>query len=205
MQELQSVKKKSNTKQRVQSYKKIKQHLSECLKLLEYDLRDPNIKDTPARVARIWVEELHAHQLATKKLFTVFEENYNQMVVMIGHKTWTRCPHHLERVQLEVSIGYLPNGRVLGLSKLARIADYYALGLVMQERYVENVAEGLMSALHPKGVGVHVEGRHLCMQARGVETSANVVATALRGMFIERPETQREFLQYVLHHKTKGV
>jgi len=191
-------------RENAQTYNAVKKKLGECLKLLGYDLRDPNIKDTPARVAKIWMEELHTHKPATKKLFSVFEEEYDQMLVMVGHKTWTRCPHHLERVLMEVSIGYLPNGKVIGLSKLARIADYFASGMVLQERYVENVAQGLMEALQPKGVGVHVEGRHLCMQARGVETSANVVATALRGMFMERPETQREFLTYVLHNKSRG-
>lgn len=177
----------------------IKKHLAECLKLMGYDLNDPNLKDTPTRVARVWMEELSAHQPATKKLFAVFRDEFDQMVTLIGHKTWTHCPHHLERVLLEVSIGYIPNRRVLGLSKLARIADYYAKGLVLQESYVENVVDGLMNALQPKGVGIYVRGQHLCMQARGVETTGHVVTTALRGIFSERPETQREFIQYVLH------
>ena len=180
---------------------KVKHHIAECLKLMGYDLLDPNFKDTPTRVARIWMEELSNHQPATKKLFAVFEDDFDQMVTLIGHKTWTHCPHHFERVLMEVSIGYVPDKRVLGLSKLARIADYYAKGLVLQERYVENVVNGLMEALQPRGVGIHVKGQHLCMQARGVETVGHVVTTALRGVFMEKAETQREFIQYVLHNE----
>ena len=183
----------------------LRKHIGECLKLLGYDLKHPDMIRTPYRAARIWMEELHVDKPPSKKLFSVFPAKYDQMVVMVGHKTWTRCPHHLERVRLTVSIGYLPNGRVIGLSKLARIADWYALGMQLQEGYVENLAEGLMCALEPKGVGIHVEGQHLCMKARGVESEGDVVTTALRGMFFERPETQREFLQYVMHHKAKGV
>lgn len=181
---------------------KVKHHIAECLTLMGYDIRDPNFKDTPLRVAKIWLDELGNHQPATKKLFAVFEEEFDQMVTLIGHKTWTHCPHHFERVLMEVSIGYVPNGRVLGLSKLARIADYFAKGLVLQERYVENVVNGLMEALQPLGVGIHVKGNHMCMQARGVETCGHIVTTALRGIFLERAETQREFIQYVLHRET---
>jgi len=187
--------------ERNQRQTKIKHHIAECLTLMGYDIRDPNFKDTPLRVAKIWMDELSDHQPATKKLFAGFEEDFDQMVTLIGHKTWTHCPHHFERVLMEVSIGYVPNGRVLGLSKLARIADYYAKGLVLQERYVENVVNGMMAALKPLGVGIHVKGQHMCMQARGVETRGHVVTTALRGVFMEKAETQREFIQYVLHNE----
>ncbi len=176
-------------------------HLGECIKLLGYDLKDGNFRDTPKRIARMWMDELHIDQPATARLFSVFEEDHDQMITLIGHKTWTRCPHHFEKVLLEVSIGYVPNGRVLGLSKLARIADYYAKGLVLQERYVENVVNGLMDALNPLGVGIHVKGNHLCMQARGVKTSGYVITTALRGIFNEKPDTKQEFLNYVLHNE----
>lgn len=183
----------------------LKRHIGECLKLLGYDLRDPNIKDTPMRMARIWLDELHTDKPATKKLFSVFPEEHDQMITFIGHKTWTRCPHHFERVKLEVSIGYLPRGKVIGLSKLARIADYYALGLVLQERYVEEIASGLLEALEPLGVAVYVKGEHLCMQARGVETNGHVITTAFRGAFMEKPETRDEFLKYVMHKSREMI
>lgn len=190
---------KGKEKEKLQSA--LAHRIGECLQLLGYDLRDSNLKDTPRRMARIWVDELHTDKPATKKLFTVFNEEHDQMITLIGHKTWTRCPHHFERVRLDVSVGYLPAGRVIGLSKLARIADYYALGLVLQERYVEEFAEGLMSSLEPRGVAVYVKGEHLCMQARGVETSGHVVTTALRGMFMDDARTRDEFLRYVLDRK----
>jgi GTP cyclohydrolase I len=178
--------------------KQLRTHISKCLELLGYDLKDFNIKDTPARMAALWLEELWTNQPMPKKLFTTFAEDHDQMITLIGHDTWTRCPHHFERVRMTVSVAYLPNGKVLGLSKMARIADYFAKGLVLQERYVDDLASGLMEALQPKGVAVYVKGEHLCMQARGVETTGHVVTTALRGLFAERPETKDEFLRYVM-------
>lgn len=178
----------------------LRQHLAACLKLLGYDTSDPNLRDTPARVARIWQEELTIHP-PTKKLYSVFKEQSSQMVCLIGHQATTHCPHHLERADLTVSIAYLPAGRVIGLSKLARIADYYAQGMVLQERYVEQIAEGLMAALLPLGVAVHCEGTHNCMRKRGVQSSGHIVTTALRGMFMDNIATRDEFLRYVLHKK----
>lgn len=182
----------------------LRKHIAACLQILGYDLHDNNLKDTPARVARIWMEELLTNEKPTKKLYSVFEEPHNQMVVMVGHKAFSRCPHHLERVLFEVSIAYLPDGRVIGLSKLGRIAEWYAKGLVLQERYVEDIAEGLMGALKPKGVAVHVRGDHMCMKGRGLKSSGSVITTALRGMFMDKPETRDEFLKYVLHHNVRN-
>jgi len=171
-------------------------HFKQILETLDYDLTDRNLRDTPTRVAKLWLKEL-GKQSPTRKLFRVFPEEHSQMICCIGHLTWTRCPHHLERVRLIVSIGYVPNGYVIGLSKLARIADFYARGLVLQETYTDTLAEGLLVALKAKGVGVRVLGRHLCMRARGPKTSSVVATTALRGSFLDDPTTREEFLACV--------
>jgi len=172
----------------------LKRDIKNILETLGYNLQDENIKDTPKRVARLWLEELYRPK-PTRKLFQVFEEPHDQMITLIGHKTFTRCPHHFERVKLIVSVGYIPAGYILGLSKLARIADFYAKGLVLQENYTDLLAEGLYTSLQPKGVGVHVLGEHQCMQARGVKTSGFVLTASLKGDFLD-PATRQEFLSY---------
>ena len=179
--------------------KALKQHFAQILRVLGYDLNDKNFVGTPERAAKLWFEELYLAP-ATKALFQTFPEHYDQMVVLTGHTTYTRCPHHLERVRFIVSVGYIPNMHVLGLSKLARIADYYAKGLVLQETYTDMLAEGLAQALRAQGVGVYVSGEHNCMQARGVKTSGRVVTTALKGSFLNDAKTREEFLRCV----TKG-
>jgi len=171
-------------------------HFREILKILDYSLKDRNLKDTPKRVAKSWFEELY-RQPPKKELFAVFPEQHDQMIVLLHHEAWTRCPHHLERVRLNVSIGYIPERYVLGVSKLARIANFYAQGLTLQESYAEALAEGIYNALNPRGVGVYVEGIHHCMCARGVKTKGKVITTSLRGVFFEDIRTREEFLKYV--------
>jgi GTP cyclohydrolase I len=184
-------------KWKIKRQQKLEAYVRGLLEEFGYDLKDRNFADTPKRVARIWMEEL-AKPTPTPKLFKAFPEEHSQMITLLNHPTQTRCPHHLERVRLVVSVGYIPNGYVVGLSKLARIADFYAQGLVLQETYADALAEGLFHALKAKGVGVYVRGKHDCMQARGVKTQGEVVTTALRGVFLEEPATREEFLSYVM-------
>jgi GTP cyclohydrolase I len=120
-----------------------------------------------------------------KKLFATFPSEYESLIILKNHKTYTRCPHHLERVILEIDVGYIPDGRLIGLSKLARISDYFSKGLMLQEEIADGIANGLMNALKPKGVAVFIEGLHMCMQARGVETNGSVVTSKFLGLFLE--------------------
>ena len=175
--------------------RRIQKCIKEILTELGYDTKDENFKHTPQRVATQWFDELY-RPIPSRKLFTVIKEQHDQMIVLVGHETWTRCPHHLEKVKLTVSIGYIPNEYILGLSKPARIADFFAKGLVLQEEYADQLAEGLWQALKPKGVGVYVIGEHGCMRSRGVKTSGVVVTTSLKGLFLEDPATREEFLNY---------
>lgn len=165
------------------SQKKVKfieKRIKEILECLGYDLTDRNFKDTPARVARILVEEL-APLPPARNLFSTFEEEHDQLVLLRNHHTSSRCPHHLERVFFKVSIGYIPNGKVLGLSKLARIADYFAHGLILQETYTDTLLDALWETLKPKGAAVMVVGEHQCMKCRGVKSRGDVVTHAFRG------------------------
>jgi len=102
--------------------------------------------------------------------------------------------------ELDISIGYVPNGRLLGLSKLARIADYMSTGFMLQEEIGDNIAEGLMNALQPKGVAVYIRGRHTCMRARGVKsTHSTTITSRMSGVFLDNVGAREEFLSMVLH------
>lgn len=145
----------------------------------------------------------------TKKLFSTFPSTHTSMVTLIGHKTFSRCPHHLERVEMEVSVAYIPEGRLLGISKLARIADYYSAGLMLQEEIAEGIAAGLMGALKPKGVAVHIVARHMCMISRGVKaTHASIATSCMKGIFlgdgVMNLSAKEEFLQTVMAYKNGG-
>lgn len=174
--------------------------VTEILQALGYNINNQHLRKTPARVARIFLEELDTETIRSKKvldkLLSTTREPYDPAITLRHHKTQTRCPHHLERVQLDISIAYVPNGRLLGLSKLCRIADYYSKGLMLQEEVAAGIAQGIMNAVKPQGVGVVVIAEHGCMKCRGVKTTGDVVVTELRGVFME-PSTKQEFLDYV--------
>ena len=176
-------------------FQSVEQSIKFLLESLNYDLKDPDIKDTPKRMAKLLITETEPYpKEVLKKLLKTFPSTYTSMVTLINHKAFTRCPHHLERVELDISIAYIPNGRLLGLSKLPRIADYMSAGLMLQEEIAETIAEGLMNALNPLGVAVHISGRHMCMRARGVKTThSNVITTCLKGLFYEDHKAREEF------------
>lgn len=174
---------------------KVVKQVKELLLALGYDLTHPDLRATPKRVAKALIQE-GAPDI--KKLFQVFPSKHTSMVVVKNHETWTRCPHHMERVRLTVSIAYIPDGRLLGLSKLARIADYYSSGLMLQEEIADNIVEGLMEALKPKGIACFIRGFHMCMRARGIKSSnVEVLTSTVRGIFQEDPKAREEFLFHI--------
>ncbi len=172
----------------------LQKHFREILTLLGCDMKDANFINTPKRVASLWYDELY-RTTPSKKLLSSFPSDHNQMVMMTGYRHWTRCPHHLEKVKLITNIAYIPKGRVIGSSKLNRIADYFAHGLVLQEDYTQKLADCLSDILNPQGVGVLIVGEHLCIQSRGVKSleTRNITST-LRGVFLEEGPTREEFL-----------
>ena len=126
---------------------------------------------TPGRLARTFEYFCWSQERVKKELegqFKTFEDGYDEMLVVKGLEVWTLCPHHLLPCSFRVFIGYLPAGRLLGLSKFARIAEILARRPVIQEQYSTELVDLLMERLQPKGVGVTVYGSHGCMTSRGV-------------------------------------
>ena len=134
-----------------------------------------------------------------KSILKVFEdgaEKHDQMVTVKDIPFYSHCEHHLAPFFGTVTISYIPNGRIVGLSKLSRLADAYARRLQVQERLTEQIADALVEHLQPLGVGVLIKARHLCMESRGVcQQGHHTVTTALRGAIKDEPQTRSEFLR----------
>jgi len=129
-----------------------------------------------------------------KDLQAVFKDPYNEMLVVKGIDVWTFCPHHILPCNFNVSIGYIPNGKVLGLSKFARVAVACGKMPIMQEQYTRELSTILWDKLAPKGLGVYVIGRHGCMGCRGISQELGIVTSNLKGDFLEDQKTREEFL-----------
>jgi GTP cyclohydrolase I len=142
-------------------------------------------------------------QLLNSALFTV---NYDEMVIVKDIEMFSLCEHHMLPFFGKVHIAYIPNGKVIGLSKLPRLVDIFARRLQVQERMTTQIAETLMKVIQPQGVGVVVEARHLCMMMRGVEKQHSATVTsAMFGCFRNEKETREEFLSLVRTRTGNGT
>ena len=162
------------------------------------------LRDTPERVARAYEFLTQGQRTDPFEIIgrAVFEQDYNEMVVVRDIELYSLCEHHLLPFFGRCHIAYLPNGKIVGLSKLARLADVYARRLQVQERLTTQIAEAIQAILQPKGVAVQVEARHLCMMMRGIEKQNSLVVTdCLLGRFRSDPRTRGEFFS-VLANKT---
>lgn len=129
-----------------------------------------------------------------KDLEAVFEDSYDEMLVCKNINVWTLCPHHILPCNFKVYIGYIPTGKVLGLSKFARVAVALGKMPIMQEQYTRELAEVLWKRLKPNGLGVYVVGKHGCIGCRGVNQDLDIITSTLRGSFYKEPSTREEFL-----------
>ncbi len=126
----------------------------------------------------------------------VFDEDHHNMVLVKDIEMYSMCEHHLLPFFGKVHVAYIPNGRIVGLSKLPRVVEIFARRLQVQERLTEQVAQALMEVLEPQGVGVVIEAAHLCMMMRGVEKqNSSTITSALRGVFRDDARTREEFLR----------
>jgi GTP cyclohydrolase IA len=126
----------------------------------------------------------------------IFDEDHHNMVIVKDIEMYSLCEHHLLPFFGKVHIAYIPNGKIVGLSKLPRVVDVFARRLQVQERMTEQIATALMTVLAPKGVGVIVEAAHLCMMMRGVEKqNSRTITSAMKGTFLNDLRTREEFLR----------
>jgi GTP cyclohydrolase IA len=156
------------------------------------------LRDTPDRVVRAYREWFAGYEVdAGRILATTFEETngYDEMVILRGVRFESHCEHHLAPIIGVAHIGYLPDRRVVGISKLARLLEVYAKRLQIQEKMTAQIANSISEALEPLGVGVVMEASHECMTTRGIHKPGVIMVTSyMTGAFRDNPTTRREFL-----------
>jgi GTP cyclohydrolase I len=155
---------------------------------------------TPERVAKSlsWLTRGYHEDLHEIVNGAVFEEQHESMVLVRDIELYSLCEHHMLPFFGKAHVAYIPNGRILGLSKVARVVDVFARRLQVQERLSDQIADALMEVLQPHGVGVVIEAQHLCMMMRGVEKqNSTTVTSAVRGVFRDSLITREEFLRLV--------
>jgi GTP cyclohydrolase I len=178
--------------------------LQEITKLLLSEIgEDPTregLINTPERVAKAWDFFSQGYRTNVQEIVNdaIFEEDCSEMVVVRDIEFFSMCEHHMIPFFGRCHVGYLPNKKIIGLSKIPRIVDAFSQRLQVQERLTNQIAETLLDILDPIGVGVIMEGRHLCMQMRGVEKQNSFATTSsMLGQFRESPETRSEFLSII--------
>ena len=182
----------------------IHDNIKELTKKLLIEIgEDPDregLLNTPLRVAKAWDFLSKGYKQDIDGIINnaIFEEEYDQMVVVKDIEFYSMCEHHLLPFFGVAHIAYIPNGKIIGLSKIPRILDMFARRLQVQERMTQEVAGMLQSKLNPRGVAVIIEAQHMCMQMRGVEKRKSYMSTsAMLGIFREDNKTRKEFLDIV--------
>src|SRR5215510_1540508 len=184
-----------DTEERRHLYRRL---VREQLELIGEEPRRAGLQKTPDRVAQamLWLTrgyEQDVHEIVGDALF---EEVHHNMVMVRDIELYSLCEHHMLPFFGKAHIAYIPNGRIIGLSKLPRIVDMYARRLQVQERLTEQIADAIEEVLRPRGVGVVIEAQHLCLMMRGVEKQNSLTITsALRGVFLNDRATRDEFLR----------
>jgi GTP cyclohydrolase I len=182
----------------------VEAHVHAILKELGEDPEREGLKKTPQRVTRALREMTRGYGQDPDAIINgaIFTEDYSEMIIMKDIDFYSMCEHHILPFFGKAHLAYLPKGKIVGISKLARLVDVYARRLQVQERMTTQIASLLMEKLRPEGVAVVVEAEHLCMRMRGVEKqNSYVVTSAMFGVFRERQETRDEFMNLIGHNR----
>ena len=162
---------------------------------------------TPERVEKSLRWLTRGYQMSAESVIgnALFEEKHNSMVLVKDIEMYSMCEHHMLPFFGKVHVAYIPDGRIVGLSKVARVVDVFARRLQVQERLTDQIAEAISETLAPQGVGVIVEAFHLCMMMRGVEKqNSKTITSAMRGVFLEDNKTREEFLRLAVTNAIVG-
>ena len=183
-----------------QKIKRISEHFGHIMDILGLDRNDDSLSGTPQRVAKMYVNEIfNGLNPANKPAITTFENKYQYKGLVIERNIplQSTCEHHFQPIFGVAHVAYIPNGRVIGLSKLNRIVDFFARRPQVQERLVVQIAEELKNVLHTNDVAVYIDARHMFVQARGVEHhGASTITAEYGGKFLQDAKRQ-EFLQAI--------
>jgi GTP cyclohydrolase IA len=180
------------------------EEIRSILRQIGEDPARDGLVNTPTRVDRAMRFLTSGYGMDADKLLNgaLFDVAYDEMVIVRDIETFSLCEHHLLPFFGKCHVGYIPNGRVIGLSKIPRLVDMYARRLQVQERLTMQIAETINNKIHPRGVAVVIEAQHLCMIMRGVEKQNSVAVTSsMLGAFKDNQNTRNEFLNLVRIHK----
>ena len=184
----------------MKDHKKLKEITKSLLSEIGEDPTRAGLINTPERVAKAWDFFSQGYRANVEEIVNgaIFEEDCSEMVMVRDIEFFSMCEHHMIPFFGRCHVGYLSNKKIIGLSKIPRIVDAFSQRLQVQERLTSQIAETLMDILDPIGVGVVMEGRHLCMQMRGVEKQNSFATTsAMLGQFRDSAETRSEFLSII--------
>ena len=179
---------------------KIESIILDLLKEIGEDPEREGLQKTPHRVAKSWTTFAKGYKQTPEEVVgdAVFNEQCDEVIAVKDIDFFSLCEHHLLPFKGVAHVGYLPEKKIIGLSKIPRIVDIYARRLQVQERLTQQVADALQDVLSPKGVAVGIEAEHLCMQMRGVEKKSSfMITSAVRGAFRENNKTREEFLSII--------
>lgn len=191
------IREEDDDEQREERISDVANSFKSILGRLGEDPQRQGLLKTPQRAAKAMMYFTKGYEESIADVIgdAVFDENHDEMVIVRDIEMFSMCEHHLVPFVGKVSIGYLPNKRVLGLSKLARIVEVYSRRLQVQERLTKQIAHALTEAIQPTGVGVIVEATHMCMVMRGVQKiNSKTITSTMLGVFREDPKTREEFL-----------
>ncbi len=172
-------------------------HFREIITLLGEDVKREGLARTPERAAQAFYFLTRGYRQSVEDLIgeAVFSSDTDEMVIVRNIEMYSLCEHHMLPFIGKCHVAYLPDGRVLGLSKIARVVDLFARRLQIQEVLTKQIAEAVQGAIQAKGVGVVIEAQHMCMMMRGVEKQNSVMTTScMLGNFRTQPQTRNEFL-----------
>ena len=182
----------------------IREHYERILELLGEDSSREGLRGTPARVEKALKYLTSGYQMDVDHLLNgaLYTVAYDEMVIVKDIELFSLCEHHLLPLLGKCHVAYVPNRKVVGLSKIPRLVNMFARRLQIQERLTNQIADTLQQKINPQGVGVIIEARHLCMVMRGVEKQhSQAVTSAMLGVFRDCPQTREEFLSLVGHKR----
>ncbi|MBR4300793.1 MAG: GTP cyclohydrolase I FolE [Bacteroidales bacterium] len=175
-------------------------HYKEILRLIGEDPQREGLLDSPVRIAKAMQFFTHGYDLEPENIIksAIFTEDYRQMVLVKDIEIYSLCEHHMVPIIGKAHVAYIPNGKIVGLSKIPRVVDAYARRLQVQERLTKQIKDCIQNTLNPLGVAVVIEAQHLCMSMRGVQKQNSVTTTSdFTGAFLNNKSTREEFMHLI--------
>jgi len=182
----------------------VEEHWAKIIEAIGEDLQRPGLQDTPKRAAKAFEFLTHGYNQSVEEVVNnaLFPSDSSEMVLVQDVELYSLCEHHMLPFIGKCHVAYIPTGKVIGLSKIARIVDVFARRLQIQEALTSQIAETIMSVTEAEGVGVIIEAQHMCMMMRGVEKQNSVMKTsAMLGSFRSEQKTRDEFLSLLQLHR----